>query len=132
MSAGDVIPGPAGHYYAVLDDPQFGETLLAYPMSSEDEEWRLNPVHPSEDLEGWGEVADLEEPIGRFRISLEILERLPTVAEGQADNLKIDGERRRVWLSRATAEDGEPCDHKVTEELLLDGSWRTVAIWRAE
>jgi hypothetical protein len=59
---GRVIAGPAGHWYALLDDPQFGETLLCRPAAASDgvrfaDEDR--PAHPSEDLAGWYEP---EEP----------------------------------------------------------------------
>ena len=55
--------------------------------------------------------------------SLEFLESLPTLAVGQADNLKIDSKTTRVWLSRCTVEDGEPFDNKVTVETLENGIW---------
>lgn len=48
--------------------------------------------------------------------TLAELEALPTLATGQADDLKIETETRRVWLSRCTVEDGEPYNNKATIE----------------
>jgi len=59
--------------------------------------------------------------------TLEELEALPTLAVGQADNLKVDTGKVRIWLSRCTVADGEPYNNKVTEEHLIKGKWRT---WR--
>lgn len=53
--------------------------------------------------------------------TLSELEILPTLATGQADDLKIEKENRRVWLSRCTVEDGEPYNNKVTVEKLKGG-----------
>jgi hypothetical protein len=48
------------------------------------------------------------------------LEAMPTLATGQADDLKKEGEddrgRFRIWLSRCGVEDGEPYPNKVTVE----------------
>lgn len=52
------------------------------------------------------------------RYTLAELEALPTLAVGQADDLKIETESVRVWLSRCTIEDGEPYNNKVTVEKL--------------
>ena len=57
------------------------------------------------------------------KYSLKHLEAMPTLATGQADDLKIEilgsaGEGVRVWLSRCTVEDGEPYNNKVTVEKL--------------
>lgn len=46
------------------------------------------------------------------------LESLPTISAGQFDDLKIETENRRIWLSRCTIEDGEPYNNKVTVEKL--------------
>jgi hypothetical protein len=68
---------------------------------------------------------------GEYELSLEELEALPTLSEGQADNLKIESDTERVWLSRCTVEDGEPWDNKVTVERLIAGSWVEVEWWEA-
>jgi len=48
--------------------------------------------------------------------TLAELEALPTLLEGQADDLKIETEGVCIWLSRCGIEDGEPCANKVTVE----------------
>jgi hypothetical protein len=48
-----------------------------------------------------------------------------------ADNLKIESDSERVWLSRCTVEDGEPFDGHVTVERLIAGSWIMVEHWQA-
>lgn len=70
--------------------------------------------------------------------TLEQLEALPTRSQGQADDLKVEDARneqgrptRRVWLSRCTVEDGEPCNNKVTVERLEGGAWIEAAIFEA-
>lgn len=60
-NSGKVIAGPAGHWYALLVDPQFGETLMGLPIGSYGsglhERGNL-PPHPADDLEGWYEITD--------------------------------------------------------------------------
>ena len=63
--------------------------------------------------------------------SLSELEALPTLTVGQADDLKIDSGTTRIWLSRCTVEDGEPCDNKVTIEEYVDGRWIEVGWYEA-
>lgn len=56
------------------------------------------------------------------------LAALPTLAVGQADDLKIDnGDGVRVWLSRMTRADGEHCNHHVSVERFDGERWVTVA-----
>ena len=55
--------------------------------------------------------------------SLSFLESLETLSVGQADDLKINGNGFRVWLSRCSVEDGEPFDNKVTIEKKIGGRW---------
>jgi len=49
------------------------------------------------------------------------LEVMPTLAVGQAANLKIDTGTMRVWVSRCGLRDGET--HPVQVERLVDGKW---------
>lgn len=56
----------------------------------------------------------------------EELRDLPTLAQGQTDNLKIDTGTERVWLCRCGFEDGMPYDDMITIERLQDGRWVTV------
>jgi hypothetical protein len=50
----------------------------------------------------------------------------PTLATGQADNLKLDTGQTRYWVSRCGIEDGEPFAETVHVERLIDGRWETV------
>ena len=59
------------------------------------------------------------------RFTAEELRQKPTLCVGQADDLKVEIDTERVWLSRCTVEDGEPYDNKVTVETLKDGKWIT-------
>lgn len=63
------------------------------------------------------------EPEDGERYTAAELEELPTIAEGQADDLKIETASTRVWLSRCSVEDGEPFNDKVTVERLQSGRW---------
>lgn len=67
-----------------------------------------------------------------MRYSLSELESLPTLSTGQADDLKVDTGKARVWLSRCGVEDGEPYANKVTVEKLRDGRWVTVEEYEAK
>lgn len=46
-----------------------------------------------------------------------------TLRSSQFDDLKIDTDKERVWLSRMTVEDGMPCNNMITEEELIKGRW---------
>ena len=56
---------------------------------------------------------------------------MKTLSVGQADDLKFDDGKTRVWLSRCTVADGEPYDHKVTEEELINGKWIVTDTYKA-
>ena len=58
-----------------------------------------------------------------IKYTLTELKDLPTLAQGQTCNLKLEVGNRRVWLSRCTIEDGEPYNNKVTVERLDNGTW---------
>jgi hypothetical protein len=51
-----------------------------------------------------------------LELTLEELEELEPIAQGQADDLLIEDGDTRVWLSRCGVEDGEPFDNAVTIE----------------
>lgn len=57
--------------------------------------------------------------------NVDALRKLPTLATGQADSLKVESENERIWLCRCTREDGMCCDAHVTVEHLTDGKWIT-------
>jgi len=63
--------------------------------------------------------------------TLKELKRKPTLSVGQAEDLKIETAKRRVWLSRCGKEDGEPYNNKVTEEQYLNGRWITMRAYKA-
>ena len=65
------------------------------------------------------------------RVPLSVLRSAPTITFGQADDLKIDDGKHRVWLSRCTVEDGEPYNNKVTVERLENGRWVEVDQYQA-
>ena len=70
----------------------------------------------------------------RFQYTTDVLEALPTLCEGQADDLKVettlgDGTPARVWLSRCDTLDGEPWDNTVTLETCVDGRWANALRW---
>ena len=50
------------------------------------------------------------------KMTLRKIDSLPTLHSGHFDNLKIETEDTRVWLSRMTIEDGMPYNNQVTEE----------------
>lgn len=60
------------------------------------------------------------------RISAADLADKPTLAVGQADNLKIDTGQTRYWLCRCGIEDGMEWENTVTVERLINGRWETV------
>ncbi len=54
------------------------------------------------------------------------LENMPTLIVSQADDLKVDTGKVRVWLARTTVADGEPYDNKITVEALENGRWEVI------
>jgi hypothetical protein len=54
----------------------------------------------------------------------EKLMALPTISQGHTANLKLETEDGyRYWLARTSLEDGEPYEHTVYVERLVDGRW---------
>lgn len=53
----------------------------------------------------------------------EHLNSLPTLAVGQADDLKYDDGKWRLWLSRTGLADGEPFEHTITVERRYENTW---------
>lgn len=60
------------------------------------------------------------------RYTADELRDLPTIEQGQADDLKVRDGDTKVWLSRMTVEDGMPYNDQVTIERLVDGRWITI------
>jgi hypothetical protein len=54
----------------------------------------------------------------------ENLAALPTLCVGQADDLKVETDTTRVWLSRCSPEDGA-YDEVTVERLNSKGQWVT-------
>lgn len=53
----------------------------------------------------------------------EVLADLPTIRQGQADDLKIETADLRVWRSRMTVADGMAVDNAISVERLINGVW---------
>lgn len=79
----------------------------------------------------------------RRMLSYAELESLPTLSQGQADDLKFqflgdagfgpgEGDAWRVWLCRCGIEDGMPYEHTASIEELQDGRWVTVLEYDAD
>lgn len=56
--------------------------------------------------------------------SADDLRAMPTICTSQADDLKIDTGNTRVWLSRATVDDGALFNDMVTFERWNGDRWR--------
>ncbi len=58
-------------------------------------------------------------------LSLAEIQSLATISSGHADDLKIDSDGVRVWLSRMTVQDGAAFDNEVTVEIFhrSTGQW---------
>lgn len=62
----------------------------------------------------------------QINFTLKALQNMPTLAQGQADDLKISTPTLRVWLSRLTVEDGMPYNNQVTiEKYQIDTTEKT-------
>lgn len=59
------------------------------------------------------------------------LEGLPTLSQGQTDNLKIERPAYRVWLSRMTVADGMEYDNQVTIERYVKNNWKVTDTYQA-
>lgn len=66
------------------------------------------------------------------RYTTDELEDLPVLSQGQADDLHIEEDGLRVWLSRTGRADGEPFDNTVTHEELIDGRWVITEIYNGD
>jgi hypothetical protein len=65
------------------------------------------------------------------RFSLRDLCTLPTIQVGHTDNLKIETQNKRIWISRMTVEDGMPYNNQVTVEKLNNGEWTILEQYEA-
>lgn len=67
-----------------------------------------------------------------MKYTLKELESLPTLSVGQTDDLKIENNDTRIWLSRMTIEDGMEYNNQVTIEKLIDGCWLSTRQYQAK
>ena len=51
------------------------------------------------------------------------LEAMPTLNSGHFDDLKVDGNNTRIWLSRCGIVDGAKFDNLVVVESFKNGYW---------
>ena len=65
--------------------------------------------------------------------TLQELESLPTLCVGQAEDLKVETNDIRIWLSRCGVADGEPHNNMVTVEKYDEaGGWYTQRRYQAK
>lgn len=63
-----------------------------------------------------------------YQISMADWQAMPTLATGQADDLKYDGQKYRVWVGRSSLADwcGDAIgytDSRISFEELINGRW---------
>lgn len=58
-----------------------------------------------------------------IKFSLTVLNKLNTISSSQFDNLKLETDCIRVWLSRMEIADGMEYNNQVTIEELENGKW---------
>lgn len=63
--------------------------------------------------------------------TLKELQRKKTLSQDQADSLKIQTSKLRVWLSRCDIANGEPYPNKVTIEERIDDRWEITQTYQA-
>lgn len=61
------------------------------------------------------------------RFTLKELKAMPTISNGDSDDLKLDQDGVRVWLSRLDTSDGMPYNNQVTVEK-NNGNGRMITI----
>lgn len=62
---------------------------------------------------------------------LKELETLPTLCTAQADDLKVETDTKRIWLSRCGVADGMPYDNQVSVEVYKGNRWEVVETYQA-
>lgn len=66
------------------------------------------------------------------RYTLSELNAMPTIGNGHTENLKLEQDGVRVWLSRLDKSDGMPYDNQVTVEKKVDGQWTNIDTYEAK
>lgn len=74
---------------------------------------------------------DVDIPDWLTCLTFNELEVIDTLVVGQSDDLKINNEGFKVWLSRCDTYDGMPYDNAVTIEKLIDNRWVEVLMYKA-
>jgi hypothetical protein len=64
--------------------------------------------------------------------TLAELQAMPTITVGHTDDLKVKTDRRKVWLSRLTIEDGQPYNNMVTVEVRSNKGWFPTMCYEAK
>jgi len=72
--------------------------------------------------------------INTHEYTTDVLESMPILAQGQAEDLRTevelhDGSIGRIWMSRVGVDGGEPWEHTVTLEVRRNGRWHNVIRW---
>jgi hypothetical protein len=93
-----------------IDDPYVGSC----PHCGKDSE---APVVPEKEAKSSLPPEELKS------FTADELREMPTLAQGQSDNLKYDDGEYRVWLARTGVADGEPYDNRISIEENQDGRW---------
>jgi len=66
-----------------------------------------------------------------MKYTLAELEVRDTLCVGQADDLKVEGEGQRVWLSRCGVADGMEYDNQVSIEEYINNQWTITDTYQA-
>ena len=67
-----------------------------------------------------------------YRYETEELQAEPVLIQAQADDLHVQEDGLRYWLSRTTTKDGSPFDHTVTVEEYDGGQWLPVLVYNGD
>lgn len=51
------------------------------------------------------------------------LNDIETISQGHTDDLKVEEDNIRIWLSRMTVADGMPYDNQITIEMYMLNKW---------
>lgn len=84
-------------------------------------------------LAGVTDLFSERKALPHYNYTLSQLESMPTLSTSQGDDLKVDEDGVRVWLSRMDVEDGMPYHSQVTVEVLDEetGRWEIQHTYQA-
>jgi len=66
------------------------------------------------------------------RLTLQEAKNMPVLSQGHFDNLILEENNQRVWLSRMTIADGMPYNNQIVVEELRRGDWITIDTYQAK